>query len=76
MAPARSLYAITTFVWDDDERKEGLQEPEVYDNRDTANKAAKKLMVRLAERLNPLGDVDEYNFEHNLDDEGLYRGML
>ncbi len=75
MAPARALYVITTMVWDDDHNKEGLQEPEVYDSKDAANKAAKKLMRRIAHRLNPMGELDDWSFEDNLDDEGLYRGM-
>lgn len=76
MVPARALYAITTWVWDDDYEKEGLQEPEIYDDKAAANTAARHLMRRLADRLNPFGDRDEYNFEDNLDDEGLYRGAL
>ncbi|EGX94434.1 hypothetical protein CCM_02705 [Cordyceps militaris CM01] len=76
MVPARALYAITTWVWDDDYEKEGLQEPEIYDDKAAANTAARHLMRRLADRLNPFGDRDEYNFEDNLDDEGLYRGQL
>ncbi len=74
MVSPTTLYVITAFVWDDDYEKEGLREPEVYAVKSAANAAARKLMNRYADLLNPLGDRDEWDFHHNLDDEGLYRG--
>ncbi|KAH8890632.1 hypothetical protein GQ53DRAFT_794665 [Thozetella sp. PMI_491] len=76
MATPTTLYVVTSFIWDDDDKKEGVQEPEVYLTKSAANAAAKKLMNRYADLLNPFGDRDEYDFLHNLDDEGLYRGTL
>lgn len=74
MAPSRTLYAISAFVWDDDEHKEGLREPEVYDDKDAANKAGKNLLRRLSDFIDPDGSRDEWEYEDTLDDEGLYRG--
>lgn len=74
--PPQSLFVITAFVWDDDHDTEGLHEPEVYSSKNAANAAAKARMIRFADMLNPLGDMDDWNFYHNLDDEGLYRGHI
>jgi hypothetical protein len=74
MASSTTLYVISSFIWDDDYNKEGIREPEVYTTKIAANAAAKKLMNRYADLLNPFGDRDEWEFYHHIDDEGLYRG--
>ena len=74
MAVPKTLYVVSAFTWDDDERQEGVREPEVYSSKDAANNAAKEMMNRLADLLNPHGDRDDFEFHHNLDEEGLYRG--
>ncbi len=76
MVSPTTLYVITSWIWDDDYDKEGLHEPEIYSTKSAANMAARELMNRYADLLNPFGDPDEYDFCHNLDDEGLYRGKL
>ncbi|KAI9172650.1 brct domain containing protein [Paramyrothecium foliicola] len=76
MGPPTNLYVIVSWVLDDDYEREGLGEPEVYTDKSAANLAARDLMYRYADQLNPLGDRSEYEYHHNLDDEGLYRGTM
>ncbi|CAJ2503526.1 Uu.00g109200.m01.CDS01 [Anthostomella pinea] len=71
-----TVYAISSFIWDDDDNIEGLQPTEVYKTLAAANTAAKKMMARYAEMLNPYGTIDEYNFHHDENDEGLYHGHM
>lgn len=70
------VYVVVSFIWDDDDRIEGLQPVEVYTTLTAANVAAKEMMLRYADELNPLGDVEDYNFNHSEDAAGLYRGEL
>ncbi|KAI0132442.1 hypothetical protein BJ170DRAFT_613946 [Xylariales sp. AK1849] len=71
-----TVYVISSFIWDDDYEVEGLQQPEIYATFAAANNAAKKMLFRYAEKLNPFGDVDEYNFHHYKDADGLYYGDM
>jgi NAD-dependent DNA ligase len=71
-----ALYVISSFIWDDEEDVEGLQQPEIYQTLAAANAAAKKMMVRYAEKLNPYGDVEEYDFHHHVDGDGFYYGDM
>ena len=79
-APAGSLYVVTSYVWDDRYWLEGLGQPSVHTTAASANAAARALMDRYAEVLNELGDADEFDFQHNVDQErgdvGLYNGKL
>lgn len=74
MAPPRPLYVITSHVLDDREDIEGLHAPEVYDSKDAANQAAKKLMRRITRRIDDDIDRDAWDYDEVVDDEGLYRG--
>ncbi|RYP05760.1 hypothetical protein DL764_003577 [Monosporascus ibericus] len=79
-APERSLYAVTSYTWDDQYWLEGLQPPEVYASAAAANQAARGMMAWYAKVLNELGNSDEFDFQHNEDQEcgdvGLYNGRL
>ncbi|KAK9776716.1 hypothetical protein SCAR479_06454 [Seiridium cardinale] len=70
------VYVITSFIWNDDYELGGLQPAEVYTTLAAANAAAKKMLVRHAERCNPLGDMDEWDFHHNETADGLYYGEI
>ena len=78
--PAGSLYVVTSYVWDDRYWLEGLRQPSVHATAASANAAARSMMDRYAEVLNELGDADEFDFRHNVDQErgdvGLYNGKL
>ncbi|KAI1875061.1 uncharacterized protein JN550_002490 [Neoarthrinium moseri] len=71
-----TLYVISSFIWDDDDTIEGLQPVEAYSTLKAANAAAKEMMFRFAQKLNPYGDVDEYDYQHEQDDNGMYHGYM
>ncbi|RYP77540.1 hypothetical protein DL771_001113 [Monosporascus sp. 5C6A] len=79
-APEGSLYVVSSYTWNDQSWLEGLQPPEVYASAAAANQAARGMMQWYAEMLNELGDSDEFDFQHNVDQEcgdiGLYNGKL
>lgn len=74
MAPPTTLFVVVSQIWDDDYTIEGVREPEVYTTKKQANAAGRKLMYRYAELLDPLGDPEDWEYSHQLDNEGFYRG--
>ena len=79
-APARSLYVVTSYAWDNRSWLAGLGAPEVHATAAAANAAARAMVRRYAEVLNEPGGADEFEFLHDEDQEcgdaGLYNGKL
>ncbi|KAK6846325.1 hypothetical protein PG989_013884 [Apiospora arundinis] len=70
------LYIITSFIWDDEEMVESLQQPEAYHNLTAANDAARDMMDRYAAKLKLPKNWKKWNFDHSASPDGSYIGVL
>jgi hypothetical protein len=71
-----TIYIISSYISEGDEKSRGIQSPEAHSTVTKANEAARRLLDFYSDKGNQLVELQDYSVQYKVNSQGCFEGKL